>query len=233
MGMFGYPQSHSYTLNLPLKVMVLYCHWFIQSLIQKCDHLEDWRNSKSESSYSMMQWLRAPPPEMCFPFRLRCLCAAHAANFPPAPVHLLHQGPGSAPEPGAPCISSTWGRAPPVPGPGLANFSASAEDVFWNMISIVGAVQSLSMRDIGKFSWFSYNSVYDRIHFHSQWHVRISSRWVTSTGTRDKHRHTSWRNLNKLSDFLLYFFSFLICKWEWVGQGIAFIFMELLWGHVV
>lgn len=55
MGMFGYPQSHSYTLNLPLKVMVLYGHWFIQLLIQKRDHLEDWRNSKSESSYSMMR----------------------------------------------------------------------------------------------------------------------------------------------------------------------------------
>lgn len=146
----------------------------------------------------------------------------------PGPEHLLHQGSCSAPEPGAPCISSTWGRAPPVPGPGLANFSASAEDVFWNMISIVGAVQSLSMRDIGKFSWLSYNSVYDRIHFHSQLHVRISSRWVTSTGTRDKHRYTSWRNLNKLSEFLLYFFSFLICKREWVGQGVVFIFMELL-----
>lgn len=94
-----------------------------------------------------------------------------------------------------PCISSNWGRAPPVPGPGLANFSASAEDVFWNMVSKVGAVQSLSKRDIGKLSWLSYN--------------RICSRWVSSTGTRDKHRHTSWRNLSKLSEFCFVFSLFL------------------------
>lgn len=135
-----------------------------------------------------------------------------------------------------PCTSSTRTRTPLAPGPmqctrtsgppaslatgavhllyQLANFSASAEDVFWNMVSKVGAVQSLSKRDIGKLSWLSYN--------------RISSRWVSSTGTRDKHRHTSWRNLSKLSEFLFCFFSFLICKWEWVGRGVVFIFLELL-----